>query len=64
MDLGLSAAHELDVAMPVAVTTREAIQALIGNGFTDCDFSALIEMVARNSALEIKSEDVEVETGL
>jgi 3-hydroxyisobutyrate dehydrogenase len=64
MDLGLSAAHELDVAMPVAVTTREAVQALIGNGFTDCDFSALIEIVARNSALDIKSEDVEVGTGL
>ena len=64
MELGLSAARKLDVPMPVASMTREIIQNLIGNGYTDCDFAALIEMQAKNSGYEIKSEDVEVATGL
>ena len=64
MELGLSAARNLNVPMPVASMTREIIQNLIGNGYTDCDFAALIEMQAKNSGYEIKSEDVEVETGL
>jgi len=64
MELGLSAARKLDVPMPVASMTRDIVQALIGNGYTDCDFAALIEMQAKNSGYEIKSEDVEVATGL
>ena len=64
MELGLSAARELDVPMPVASMTKEIIQNLIGQGFTDCDFAALIEMQAKNSGYEIKSEEVEVGTGL
>jgi 3-hydroxyisobutyrate dehydrogenase-like beta-hydroxyacid dehydrogenase len=64
MELGLSAARKLDVPMPVASMTRDIIQNLIGNGYTDCDFAALIEMQAKNSGYEIKSEEVEVGTGL
>ena len=64
MELGLSAARKLDVPMPVASMTREIIQNLIGQGYTDCDFAALIEMQAKNSGYEIKSEEVDVGTGL
>jgi len=64
MELGLSAARELDVPMPVASMTKEIIQNLIGQGYTDCDFAALIEMQAKNSGYEIKSEEVDVGTGL
>jgi 3-hydroxyisobutyrate dehydrogenase-like beta-hydroxyacid dehydrogenase len=64
MELGLSAARKLDVPMPVASMTREIIQNLIGQGYTDCDFAALIEMQAKNSGYEIKSEEKEVGTGL
>ena len=64
MDLGLSAARKLDVPMPIAAMTREIIQNLIGSGYTDCDFAALIELEAKNAGYEIKSEDVEVGTGL
>jgi 3-hydroxyisobutyrate dehydrogenase-like beta-hydroxyacid dehydrogenase len=64
MDLGLSAARELEVPMPVAAQVREILQALIGNGFTDCDFAALLEMQARASNLKLEPEEVEVGTGL
>ncbi len=64
MDLGLSAAHNLEVPMPIAAMTREIIQNLIGSGYTDCDFAALIELEAKNAGYEIKSEDVKVGTGL
>ncbi|MBT4941176.1 MAG: NAD(P)-dependent oxidoreductase, partial [Rhodospirillaceae bacterium] len=64
MELGLSAARKLDVPMPVASMTREIIQNLIGQGYTDCDFAALIEMQAKNSGYDIKSEEQDVGTGL
>jgi len=64
MDLGLAAAHDLNVPMPVAAATREIIQALIGNGFTDIDFATLLLQHAKNSALELKSENVQVSDGL
>jgi 3-hydroxyisobutyrate dehydrogenase len=40
------------------------VQALIGSGFTDIDFAALIEQEARLSGLELVSEDVPVDDGL
>jgi 3-hydroxyisobutyrate dehydrogenase-like beta-hydroxyacid dehydrogenase len=64
MDLGLAAARSLDVPMPVAATTREAIQSLIGNGYLDTDFATLILLQARNSGIELKPEGVEVSDGL
>jgi 3-hydroxyisobutyrate dehydrogenase-like beta-hydroxyacid dehydrogenase len=63
-DLGLAAARELDVPMPVAAATQQAVQALIGQGYVDTDFAALLEMEARNAGLALESEDVEVPDGL
>lgn len=64
LDLGLAAARALEVPMPVAAQTREIVQTLIGNGFTDTDFSQLLTLQARASGLELKSDDVEVSDGL
>lgn len=64
MDLGLAAARDLGVPMPVSAAARETVQTLIGNGYVDCDFAALIKLQAANSGLEIEPEDVEVGTGL
>jgi 3-hydroxyisobutyrate dehydrogenase-like beta-hydroxyacid dehydrogenase len=63
-DLGLAAARELDVPMPVAAATQQAVQALIGQGYVDTDFAALLELQARNSDLELEPEDSEVPDGL
>jgi 3-hydroxyisobutyrate dehydrogenase-like beta-hydroxyacid dehydrogenase len=64
LDLGLAAARELGVPMPVAAATRELVQSLIGNGYTDCDFAALLEQEARSAGHDLKAEDVDVGDGL
>jgi 3-hydroxyisobutyrate dehydrogenase len=63
-DLGFESARELDVPMPVAAAAREAVQALVGSGYTDVDFAALIELQARASGLELVPEDTPVPDGL
>jgi len=63
-DLGFEAAKEHGVPMPVAATTQQIVQALIGNGYTDVDFAALLELQARASALDLEPENVEVSDGL
>jgi len=64
LDLGLSAAHRLNVPMPLAAQTREIVQTLIGNGFTDTDFSELLTLQARASGIKLESENIEVSDGL
>jgi 3-hydroxyisobutyrate dehydrogenase-like beta-hydroxyacid dehydrogenase len=63
-DLGHEAARELGVAMPVASAAQQVVQALVGNGYTDVDFAALIELEARASGLELESEAAPVSDGL
>lgn len=64
LDLGLAAARANGVPMPVTATTREMVQSLIGNGYTEDDFSALLSLEAAAAGLELKSENVEVADGL
>jgi 3-hydroxyisobutyrate dehydrogenase len=63
-DLGLAAARELDVPMPVAALVREIVQSLIGRGDRDVDFAKLLDQQAAASNLELKPEDIEVSDGL
>jgi 3-hydroxyisobutyrate dehydrogenase-like beta-hydroxyacid dehydrogenase len=63
-DLGLAAAHDLEVPMPVAALVREIVQSLIGRGDGDVDFAKLLSQQATSSNLELKPEDVEVSDGL
>jgi 3-hydroxyisobutyrate dehydrogenase-like beta-hydroxyacid dehydrogenase len=63
-DLGLAAARELDVPMPVAAAAQQMIQALIGSGHVDEDFAALLEQQASASGLELVSEDADIDEGL
>lgn len=64
LDLGLAAARELEVPMPLAAAVREIVQALIGNGYVDCDFAALLELEARTARLALRPENVQVSDGL
>lgn len=64
LDLGLAAAHALDVPLPLAAQVREIVQSLIGNGFAEVDFAALLELQARAAGLRLVAEDVDVDTGL
>jgi 3-hydroxyisobutyrate dehydrogenase-like beta-hydroxyacid dehydrogenase len=63
-DLGFELARELDVPMPVAAAARELVQALIGEGRTEEDFAALLDLEARAAGLELVPEDAPVTDGL
>ena len=62
--LGADAAREHEVPMPVAAAAQQVVQALIGNGYHDIDFAALLELQAHASGLELVSEDAPVTDGL
>jgi 3-hydroxyisobutyrate dehydrogenase len=64
LDLGLAAARANGVPMPVTTAAREVVQTLIGNGYTEEDFAALLSMQAKASGLDLKSEDKQVSDGL
>jgi 3-hydroxyisobutyrate dehydrogenase len=72
LDLGLSAARELGVSMPVTAATREALQSHFGaatlqpdpTAYLEKDFSALIETVALAAGMKLKSENKPVPSGL
>jgi 3-hydroxyisobutyrate dehydrogenase-like beta-hydroxyacid dehydrogenase len=51
-DLGLGAARSLEVPMPVAATTYQAIQTAIGHGYGKSDLATLYEVAARAAALD------------
>jgi 3-hydroxyisobutyrate dehydrogenase-like beta-hydroxyacid dehydrogenase len=62
--LGADAAREHDVPMPVAAAAQQVVQSLLGNGYHDIDFAALLELEARAAGLELVSEDAPVTDGL
>lgn len=64
LDLGLSAAREFDVPMPLASITRDQVQTLIGQGMGDEDFAKLIVLQALASGADLAPENVPVGDGL
>lgn len=64
VDLGLAAAHALDMPLPLAAQVREITQSLVGIGYGEKDCAALLELQARASGLVLEPEDAEVDTGL
>ena len=64
MDLGLDAGRKFEVPMPLASATRDLIQAMIGQGWTEQDFATLLLQQAEASGLKLKPENVEVGDGL
>jgi 3-hydroxyisobutyrate dehydrogenase len=63
-DLGLAAAREREVPMPIASAVHQLVQALIGNGFGEDDFATLLVLQARSAGLELVSENAEISDGL
>ena len=63
-DLGLAAARQLNVPMPLAAATAQLVQATVGSGRVDEDFAILLDQQAAASGLDLKSEDVHVDDGL
>ncbi|HEY6538979.1 MAG TPA: NAD(P)-dependent oxidoreductase [Candidatus Dormibacteraeota bacterium] len=63
-DLGLAAARELEVPLPLAAQVREMVVTLVNLGFGEEDFAALLELQGRNSGLPVVGEQAEVPDGL
>jgi 3-hydroxyisobutyrate dehydrogenase-like beta-hydroxyacid dehydrogenase len=63
-DLGLAAAREHEVPMPVAGVVHQIVQSLVGNGFGEQDFATVLELQARAAGLELESENADVDDGL
>jgi 3-hydroxyisobutyrate dehydrogenase-like beta-hydroxyacid dehydrogenase/ABC-type branched-subunit amino acid transport system substrate-binding protein len=63
-DLGLAAAREHEVPMPVAAVVHQLIQGLVGRGYGDADFAALLQQQADSAGLMLVSEHAEVSDGL
>jgi 3-hydroxyisobutyrate dehydrogenase-like beta-hydroxyacid dehydrogenase len=63
-DLGLAAARDAEVPMPVAALVHQLIQSLVGRGFGDADFAALLQQQADSAGLPLVSEHADVSDGL
>lgn len=63
-DLGLAAAHELHVPMPIAAATAQLVSSALGAGYRDQDFAVLLLEQARRSGMELVSENADVKSGL
>jgi 3-hydroxyisobutyrate dehydrogenase len=63
-DLGLAAAREHEVPMPVAAIVHQLVQSLVGRGYGDADFAALLQQQAESAGLTLVSEQADVPDGL
>jgi 3-hydroxyisobutyrate dehydrogenase len=63
-DLGLAAAREHEVSLPVAALVHQIVQSLIGHGYGDQDFAALLELAAQAAGLQLESENSPITDGL
>jgi 3-hydroxyisobutyrate dehydrogenase len=63
-ELGLDAARQLNVPLPVAALTHQIVVSLIGNGLGEGDFAALLELEARAANLKLEPEERQVSDGL
>jgi 3-hydroxyisobutyrate dehydrogenase-like beta-hydroxyacid dehydrogenase len=64
LDLGLDEGRRLGAPLPLASQVRDIVQTLIGHGYTDCDFAALLELAAKAANHKLEPENVDVDNGL
>lgn len=63
-ELGLEAARQLNVPLPVSAVVHQMVVSLIGNGLGGLDFGALLELEARGAQLELRPEGRTISDGL
>jgi 3-hydroxyisobutyrate dehydrogenase-like beta-hydroxyacid dehydrogenase len=63
-DLGLAAAREHEVPLPVASLVYQLVQSVIGHGYGEQDFAALLQMQADSAGLKLVSEHAVISDGL
>jgi len=63
-ELGMAAAYELDVPMPVSALCTQIVKSAIGAGYVDEDFAVLLLEAARGAGLAMEPENIDVDDGL
>ncbi len=63
-DLGLAAAHDLKVPMPIAAATAQIVASAMGAGHLEEDFAVLLLEGARSAGMVVESENAIVPSGL
>ncbi len=63
-ELGLEAARQMDVPLPVSALVHQIVVNLIGNGLGDVDFAALLELEARGANFKLEPDPRKVSDGL
>jgi len=63
-DLGMHAAYEHDVPMPLSALCTELVKASAGAGYAQDDFAVLLLEAARGAGLEMVAENIVVDDGL
>jgi 3-hydroxyisobutyrate dehydrogenase len=64
LDLGLSAAKQLQMPLPLTQLARDIVDRAVKAGHTDCDFAVLLSEQAKLSGLELVPENIDVDDGL
>jgi 3-hydroxyisobutyrate dehydrogenase len=64
LDLGLKAAKQLGVTLPVTQVTRDMVDRAVKAGHTECDFAILLHQQAEAAGLKLVSENRQVDDGL
>jgi 3-hydroxyisobutyrate dehydrogenase-like beta-hydroxyacid dehydrogenase len=64
IDLGLAAARDLEVPMPVSALVGQIVARLVGEGYGDEDFAALISMQAKAAGVDLGNGTAPMETRL
>ena len=64
LDLGLAAARERETPLPLASLVHQLVQSLVGHGYGEADFAALLMLQAQSAGLELSSENADVSDGL
>jgi 3-hydroxyisobutyrate dehydrogenase len=63
-ELGLQAARDLDVTLPVSALVHQLVVALSNGDHGDADFAALLSQQAAEAGVELTAEDADVSDGL
>jgi 3-hydroxyisobutyrate dehydrogenase len=64
IDLGLAAARDLEVPMPVSALVGQIVARLVGEGYGDEDFAALISMQAKAAGVDLGNGTAPMDTRL
>ena len=55
MELGLAAARDLEVPMPVSALVGQIVARLVGEGYGEQDFAALLSMQAKAAGVDLEN---------